>query len=59
MLRLGDIGEIEFKTKYRHELQSPIVQELLRHMRSEADNKIVYIVKDPKFERYILLDLMP
>jgi hypothetical protein len=42
--RSGDIKESEFKNRYSQELQSPVVRELLRLIRSEALENDVYLV---------------
>jgi hypothetical protein len=57
-LKLGDISGSEFKNKYAHELQSPIVIELLRHFRTEAQDKHLYLVEDPKFTGALLPDIL-
>jgi hypothetical protein len=58
MFRIGDITESEFKNKYAHELQSPIVRELMKYIRGEAQDKDVYLVENSKDDHLLLLDIL-
>jgi uncharacterized protein YeaO (DUF488 family) len=57
--RSGNINEKGFKDKYLHELQSPIVRELLLYIRTEAKDTDVYLVENreepllPGFIKYL------
>jgi hypothetical protein len=58
MVRLGDISPGEFKKKYQGEFQSPIVRELSRYLRTEAQNKNIYIVENSEDGGLMVLDML-
>jgi uncharacterized protein YeaO (DUF488 family) len=58
MFRIGDISESEFRNKYAHELQSPIVRELMKCIRTEVQDKDVYLVENSKDDHLLLFDIL-